>query len=49
MDNFFGHFKEEAIRGYKSPTFQEAKQIINEYIYFFNYERLPLKTKQTPY
>ena len=49
MENFFGHLKEEAIRRYKNPTFQEAKQIIDEYIYFFNYERIQLKTKQTPY
>ena len=49
MENFFGHLKEEAISRYKNPTFQEAKQIIDEYIYFFNYERIQLKTKQTPY
>ncbi|MGZ6346898.1 MAG: IS3 family transposase [Anaerolineales bacterium] len=49
MENFFGHLKEEAIRHYKNPTFQEAQQIIDDYIYFFNYERIQLKTKQTPY
>jgi transposase InsO family protein len=49
MENFFGHLKEEAMRQYKTPTFQEAQQIIDEYIYFFNYERIQLKTKQTPY
>jgi len=49
MENFFGHLKEEAIRRYKNPTFQEAQHIINEYIYFYNYERLQLKTRQTPY
>jgi putative transposase len=49
MENFFGHLKEEAIRRFKNPTFQEAQQIIDEYIYFFNYERIQLKTKQTPY
>jgi len=49
MENFFGHLKEEAIRRYKNPTFQEAQQIIDDYIYFFNYERIQLKTKQTPY
>ncbi len=49
MENFFGHLKEEAIRRFKNPSFQEAQQIIDEYIYFFNYERIQLKTKQTPY
>ena len=49
MENFFGHLKEEAIHRYKNPAFQEAQQIIDEYIYFFNYERIQLKTKQTPY
>jgi transposase InsO family protein len=49
MENFFGHLKEETIRRVKNPTFQEAQQIIDEYIYFFNYERIQLKTKQTPY
>ena len=49
MENFFGHLKEEAIRRFKNPSFQEARQIIDEYIYFYNYERIQLKTKQTPY
>jgi putative transposase len=49
MENFFGHLKEEAIRRIKNPTFEEAQQIIDEYVYFFNYERIQLKTKQTPY
>jgi putative transposase len=49
MENFFGHLKEEALRQYKSFTFEEAKQIIDEYIYFYNYERIQLKTRQTPY
>ncbi len=49
MENFFGHLKEEAIRLLRNPSFQEAQQIIDEYIYFFNYERIQLKTRQTPY
>jgi transposase InsO family protein len=49
MENFFGHFKEEALRQFKSPTFQQAIQIVDDYIHFFNHERLQLKTKQTPY
>ncbi len=49
MENFFGHLKEEALRNIPTPTFEEAKQIIDEYIHFFNYERIQLKTRQTPY
>ena len=49
MENFFGHLKEEALRQIKTPTFEEAKQIVDDYIYFFNYARIQLKTRQTPY
>jgi putative transposase len=49
MENFFSHLKEEALRHIPIPTFEEAKQIIDEYIYFFNYERIQLKSRQTPY
>jgi transposase InsO family protein len=49
MENFFGHLKEEALRNIPTPTFEEAKQLVDEYIYFFNNERIQLKTRQTPY
>jgi transposase InsO family protein len=49
MENFFGHLKEEAIRHFPKPTFEEAKQIIDDYIYFYNYVRIQLKTRQTPF
>jgi len=49
MENFFGHLKEEYLRHFKTPSFEDARQLINEYIHFFNYERIQLKTKQTPY
>lgn len=49
MENFFSHLKEEYLRHFKKPTFQQAQQLINEYIYFYNYERIQLKTRQTPY
>jgi transposase InsO family protein len=49
MENFFGHLKEEYLRQFKKPTFQEAQQLIDEYVHFYNYERIQLKTKQTPY
>jgi putative transposase len=49
MENFFGHLKEEALRQFPIPSFQEARQIIDDYIHFYNYERIQLKTRQTPY
>jgi transposase InsO family protein len=49
MENFFGHLKEEAFHQVRNPTFEQAKQIIDDYIHFYNYERIQLKTRQTPY
>jgi transposase InsO family protein len=49
IENFFGHLKEEALRQAFHPTFEEAKQIIDDYIDFYNYERIQLKTRQTPF
>jgi len=49
MENFFGHFKEEALHQYPIPTFKEAQEIIDGYIAFYNYERIQLKTRQTPF
>jgi putative transposase len=49
LQNFFGHLKEEALRPFRNPTFQQAQQMIDAYIHFFNYERIQLKTGQTPY
>jgi transposase InsO family protein len=49
MESFFSHLKEEALRPYPPPTFDEAKQLIDEYIHFYNYERIQLKTRQTPF
>lgn len=49
IENFFGHLKEELIRHIRIRDIEEAKELIDEYIHFFNYERIQLKTKQTPY
>ena len=49
MENFFGHLKEEYLRQFKQTTFKETEQLIDEYIYFYNYERIQLKTRQTPF
>ncbi len=49
MENFFSHLKEEALRPYPVPSFEEAKHMIDDYIHFYNYERIQLKTRQTPF
>jgi putative transposase len=49
MENFFSHLKEEALRHCKNPTFEQVREVIEEYIRFYNYERIQLKTKLTPY
>jgi transposase InsO family protein len=49
MENFFGHLKEEALRYVRNPTLADLKQIIDDYVNFYNYERIQLKTKQTPF
>jgi putative transposase len=49
MENFFSHLKEEALRQSPIPSFEEAKHIIDDYILFYNYERIQLKTRQTPF
>ena len=40
IENFFGHLKEEYLRQFKKTTFKEMEQLIDEYIYFYNYERI---------
>jgi len=49
MENFFGHLKEEALQHVHLPSFQDLKQILEDYVHFYNYERIQLKTRQTPY
>lgn len=48
-ENFFGILKSECISRIKPKTFDQACRIIDEYIDFYNNERIQLKTKLTPY
>lgn len=48
-ENFFGILKSECIYRHKPKTKEEARQLIDEYIHFYNYQRIQLKTKLTPY
>ena len=47
-ENFFSILKTECIHRIKLQTYEEARNIIDEYIYFYNNERIQLKTKLTP-
>ena len=47
-ENFFGILKAECINRQKIKDFVTAKSLINDYIYFYNHERIQLKTKLTP-
>ena len=47
-ESFFSHLKEELIRHIKIKDFQEAIQFVDDYIHFYNHDRIQLKTKLTP-
>ena len=47
-ENFFSILKTECIYRTKLNSFEEARNVIDEYIYFYNYERIQTKTKLTP-
>jgi putative transposase len=45
MENFFGIMKNEMYYGYKFRTRKELKQAMEEYIHYYNTERISLKRK----
>jgi transposase InsO family protein len=47
-ENFFGILKSECINRQKIRDFDSAKKLVDDYIYFYNHERIQLKTKLTP-
>ena len=47
-ENFFSILKTECIHRIKLQSFNEARRVIDEYIYFYNNQRIQLKTKLTP-
>ena len=47
-ENFFSILKTECINRVKLKTYNEARTLIDEYIYFYNNQRIQLKTKLTP-
>ena len=48
-ENFFSILKTECIYRTKLQSYDEARMLIDEYMYFYNNERIQLKTKLTPY
>lgn len=48
-ENFFSILKTECINRQKIATYEEARLLIGEYINFYNFHRIQLKTKLTPY
>ena len=47
-ENFFSILKTECINRCKPDTFKEANERIDNYIHFYNYERIQLKTGVAP-
>lgn len=48
-ENFFRILKTECIHRHKLKTFEQARLIIDNYISFYNHERIQIKTKLTPF
>ena len=49
IENFFGTFKTECLYRYKPATGEQAQQLVDEYIQFYNYERIDMKYGLTPF
>ena len=47
-ENFFSILKTECIHRSKISTFKDARDLIDDYIYFYNNQRIQTKTKLTP-
>jgi len=48
-ENFFSILKSECINRRKIATYEEARLLISEYVSFYNFHRIQLKTRLTPY
>ena len=47
-ENFFSILKTECTYRAKLQTYEDARLLIDEYIHFYNNQRIQLKTKLTP-
>lgn len=48
-ENFFSTLKSECLNCEKPKSFSDAQALIDEYIYYYNYQRLQLKSGKTPF
>lgn len=48
-ETFFSALKTECIYKSKPATYEQARGLIHDYVQFYNYDRIQLKTKLTPY
>ena len=48
-ENFFSTLKSECINLTEIDSYDDARKLIDDYINFYNYHRIQLKTKLTPY
>ena len=49
IESFLSTLKKECVHRYVFETKKAAKVAIDSYIFFYNYYRITLKTKLTPY
>ena len=49
MKNFFGTFKTEGLYRCKPTTGEQVQQLVDEYIHFYNYQRIDMKYGLTPF
>jgi len=49
MENFFGMLKTECIYRTNLKSLEEAEEIVDKYVDFYNHRRLKLKTSMTPH
>lgn len=48
-ESFFSHLKEEWLKDVDIVDFIQAVELVESYIHFYNYDRIQLKTKLTPF
>lgn len=48
MENFFGQLKQEMYYGTIYTSFEEIKQAIDKYIYYYNHKRIKSKLGCSP-
>jgi putative transposase len=49
MESFFSHLKQESLSHLPLLSFEATEHAIDDYIAFYNYQRIQLKTGQTPF